>query len=74
MKVKVAHFDAKVFENKLQHLSHLDFSLFVELNENFYKNRKEIIDKNWKLALDYVNFEQRLVDTITEIFKHNKMI
>jgi hypothetical protein len=30
MKVKVAHFDAKVFEDKLQHLSHIDFSLFVD--------------------------------------------
>jgi hypothetical protein len=45
-----------------------------QLNENYYNNRKEIINKNWKLALEYVNFEQRLVDTITEIFKHNKLI
>jgi hypothetical protein len=45
-----------------------------QLNENYYNNRKEIIDKNWKLALEYVNFEQRLVDTITEIFKHNNLI
>ena len=45
-----------------------------QLNESYYNNRKEIIDKNWKLALEYVNFEQRLVDTITEIFKHNKLI
>jgi hypothetical protein len=45
-----------------------------QLNENFYKNRKEIIDKNWKLALEYVNYEQNVVNTITNIFKHNKMI
>ena len=30
MKLKVAHFDKQVFEDKLKHLSHLDFSLFVE--------------------------------------------
>jgi hypothetical protein len=30
MKIKTAHFDKKTFEDKLQHLSHLDFSLFVE--------------------------------------------
>ena len=30
MKLKVAHFNQQVFEDKLQHLSHLDFSLFIE--------------------------------------------
>jgi hypothetical protein len=30
MKIKVAHFSEQVFKDKLQHLSHLDFSLFVE--------------------------------------------
>ena len=30
MKLKVAHFNEKVFKDKLQHLSHLDFSLFIE--------------------------------------------
>jgi len=30
MKIKIAHFDQKTFEDKLQHLSHLDFSLFIE--------------------------------------------
>ena len=45
-----------------------------QLNESYYNNKKEIIDKNWKLALDYLNYEQRLVDTITRIFKHNNLI
>jgi hypothetical protein len=30
MKLKVSHFNKKIFEDKLQHLSNLDFSLFVE--------------------------------------------
>jgi hypothetical protein len=30
MKLKVAHFNEQVFKDKLQHLSHLDFSLFIE--------------------------------------------
>ena len=30
MKLKIAHFDEQIFKNKLQHLSHLDFSLFIE--------------------------------------------
>jgi len=45
-----------------------------QLNENYYENKKEIINKNWKLALDYVNYEQNIVNTITNIFKHNKLI
>jgi hypothetical protein len=30
MKIKTNFFDSKVFEEKLSHLSHIDFSLFVE--------------------------------------------
>jgi len=30
MKLKVKHFDETIFQEKLQHLQHLDFSLFVE--------------------------------------------
>jgi hypothetical protein len=45
-----------------------------QLNENYYNNRKEIIERNWNLALQYVNYEQSIVNTITEIFKHNSLI
>ena len=45
-----------------------------QLNESYYENRKEIIEKNWKLALEYVDYEQNVVNTITNIFKHNKLI
>jgi hypothetical protein len=45
-----------------------------QLNESYYENRKEIINKNWKLALEYVNYEQNLVNTITNIFKHNNIL
>jgi hypothetical protein len=45
-----------------------------QLNENYYKNKKEIIEKNWKLALDYIDYEQNTINTITNIFKHNKLI
>ena len=45
-----------------------------QLKENYYENRKEIINKNWKLALDYVHYEQNIVNTITNIFKHNKLL
>lgn len=44
------------------------------LTEEFYESKKEIINKNWKLALNYVNYEQNIVNTITNIFKHNNII
>lgn len=45
-----------------------------QLNESYYNNRKEIIEKNWKLALEYVDYEQNIVNSITQIFKHNNLI
>jgi hypothetical protein len=44
------------------------------LTEEFYESKKEIINKNWKLALEYVHYEQNIVNTITNIFKHNNLI
>jgi hypothetical protein len=44
------------------------------LTEEFYESKKEIIKKNWKLALDFVDCEQNIVNTITNIFKYNNII
>jgi len=44
------------------------------LDEDYYESKKEIIDKNWKLALEYVNYEQNITNTVIEIFKLNKII
>jgi hypothetical protein len=44
------------------------------LTEDYYESKKEIIEKNWRLALDYVHYEQNIVNTITNIFKHNNII
>ena len=30
MRLKIKHFDAKVFESKMQHLKDIDFTLFVD--------------------------------------------
>ena len=30
MKLKIKHFDAKVFESKMEHLKNLNFTLFVD--------------------------------------------
>jgi hypothetical protein len=44
------------------------------LNESYYNDRLDIINENYKLALQYVNYEQSIVDNITEIFKLNSII
>ena len=44
------------------------------LTEDFYESKKENIERNWNLAKQFVNYEQNIVDTVTEIFKENKLI
>lgn len=43
------------------------------IDENFYESKKEIIEKNWKLALNYIDYEQSVVNMVIEIFKINKL-
>jgi hypothetical protein len=44
------------------------------LDENYYESKKEIINQNWELALNYIHYEQNIVDTITKIFKQNNLV
>jgi hypothetical protein len=44
------------------------------LDENYYHSRKNIIEENYQLALQYVNYEQNIANKITEIFKLNNLI
>jgi hypothetical protein len=44
------------------------------LNENYYHSKKDIIEENYQKALQYVNYEQNIIDKIKEIFKLNKLI
>jgi hypothetical protein len=44
------------------------------LNSDFYESHQDVIEENFNKALDYVDYEQNVVDKITEIFKHNKLI
>ena len=44
------------------------------LTEDFYESKKESIERNWNLAKQFVNYEQNIVKTVTEIFKENKLI
>ena len=44
------------------------------VNEEIYKNAKEAIEENWKTALDFVYYEQNVVNLIEIIFKYNNII
>jgi hypothetical protein len=44
------------------------------LNDEYYNSRKDIIEENYQKALQYVDYEQNIVNKITEIFKLNKLI
>ena len=45
-----------------------------ELDESYYNDRLDIIEENYNSALQFVNYEQNIVDAITEIFKLNSII
>ena len=44
------------------------------LNENYYNDRINIIEENYQKALQYINYEQNIINKITEIFKLNNLI
>lgn len=45
-----------------------------QLTDNFYNSKKDIIEENYQLALQYVDYEQNIINKIIEIFKLNNMI
>jgi len=45
-----------------------------QLTKDYYNSKKDIIEENYQLALKYVDYEQNIIDKITEIFKLNKLI
>ena len=44
------------------------------LDENYYEEKKEYIERNWRLAKSFVDYEQNIIDKITEVFKYNDLI
>lgn len=44
------------------------------LTEDYYESKKEVIEKNYNLALQYVDYEQNIVDYIKRVFKLNQLI
>ena len=45
-----------------------------QLDKNYYNEHLDIINENYQLALQYVDYEQNIVNKITEIFKYNELI
>lgn len=44
------------------------------LTEEYYNSKKDIIEENYQKALQYIDYEQNVVNKITEIFKLDKLI
>jgi hypothetical protein len=45
-----------------------------QLDETYYNDRLDIIEKNYNSALLYVNYEQNIVNALTQIFEINSLI
>jgi hypothetical protein len=45
-----------------------------QLTDKYYKSKKQVIEENYQLALQYVNYEQNIINKVIEIFKHNNLI
>lgn len=45
-----------------------------KLDENYYNKRLDIINKNYNLALQYVDYQQNIYNKIKEIFSFNNLI
>lgn len=44
-----------------------------QLNEEYYLSRKDVIEKNYQLALNYLDYEKTIIDKIKEIFTYNNI-
>ena len=44
------------------------------LTEEYYNSKKDIIEKNYQKALQYIDYKQNIANKITEIFKLNNLI
>ena len=41
------------------------------LDKKYYQNHLDVVENNYQEALKYVNYEQRIVTMLEEIFKLN---
>jgi len=45
-----------------------------QLTDKYYDSKKDIIEENYQLALQYINYEQNIINKIIEIFRFNNII
>ena len=67
----------KFFNNKgIIKFGNIDEFIYItnNLNEDFYNSRKDIIEENYKKAMQYIDYEQNIVDKITKVLKLNNLI
>ena len=43
------------------------------LDKEYYLSRKDIIEENYQKSLQYISYEQNIVNKITETFKYNNL-
>lgn len=58
------------FENIDDLIYHTEYTI----DEDYYNARKDIIEENYKTALEYISFEQMVVDKVINVFKYNNLI
>ena len=44
------------------------------LSEELYNSKKDVLEENHKLALEWINYEKALTNQMIEIFKFNKLV
>jgi len=63
------------FEPGFLKFENVDDLIYISnmLTPEFYESKKEAIEHNYKIALNYINYEQSIIDKVEEIFKLNNL-
>jgi hypothetical protein len=63
-------------ENGIIKFGEADDFIYIsnQLTDLYYSSKKNIIEENYQLALQYVNYEQNIINKVVEIFKFNNLI
>jgi hypothetical protein len=57
-------------------VNNIDDAIYAlnNLDENYYSSKIDAVNENYKLALQYIDYEQNIVNKITEIFELNNFL
>jgi hypothetical protein len=59
---------------KFENVDDLIYITNKNLSEELYNSKKDILEENYQLALQWISYEKTLTNQILEIFKFNKLI